>query len=101
MMVYKNLGKIVYSLKKTPFVIRAMLKILILRIRGLKDLKTSLNLESSEIRLLSDLIVAGFLNTGYRNPKAFGLSPTVDREYELEFVIFKAARIVFEHVMMM
>lgn len=47
------------------------------------------------------MLIAGWYNTGFRNPKAFGIVPNSPNEYELEFVLFKAARITFEHLMMM
>ena len=78
-----------------------MLKIILMRVRGCSDFKCKISLEANEIRLIADFLVAGWLNTGYRNPKAFGQSPCYDKEHELEFVFFKAARITFEHVMLM
>ena len=100
-MVRKILDKVVYSFKKTPFAVRAMFRMLIMRVRGVTDPRIRLELDESEIRLLAEMLVAGWYSTGFRNPKAFGLVPSSETEFELEFVLFKAARITFEHLMMM
>ena len=78
-----------------------MLKILVLRSRGITDLKTKIEVSASEVRMLANIVIAGWLNTGYRNPKSFGLQPFGDKELELEYEFFRAARITFEHLMMM
>lgn len=51
--------------------------------------------------MLSKILIGGWLNVGYRNPKCFGIQPPVERELELEYIFFEAARITFEHTMMM
>ncbi len=79
-----------------------MLKILILRSRGVSDFATSIELKSEEeIRLVADLVIAGWHTIPYRNPKAFGSKATLDKELYIEYVFMKACRITFEHLMMM
>ena len=56
-------------MNKIPFSIRAMMKILILKSRGITDYKTKIKIVDDEIRMLANFIVAGWLNTGYRNSK--------------------------------
>jgi hypothetical protein len=51
------------------------------------------------VHLLSELLIAGWLNAGARNPKCFGIKPST--EQELEFVLFQAVRITLEHMFMM
>lgn len=51
--------------------------------------------------MLADILIAGWLNTGYRNPKCFGIQPSVENELALEYIFFQAARITFEHTMIM
>lgn len=51
--------------------------------------------------MLSEVLIAGWLNQGYRNPKCFGIQPSVENELELEYIYFQASRIVFEHTMLM
>lgn len=97
----KTINKLLYTYNKTPFVLRGMMKILVLRSRGISDLKVKIELSQSEVRMLCDFFIAGWLNTGYRNPKSFGLQPFGDKERELEFEFFRACRITFEHLMMM
>lgn len=99
--MHKTIDKLLFGTGKTPFVIRAMLKILVLRSRGITDLKTKIEVSASEVRMLANIVIAGWLNTGYRNPKSFGLQPFGDKELELEYEFFRAARITFEHLMMM
>jgi hypothetical protein len=78
-----------------------MLKIIIIRSRGLTDWSLKIKLNSNEIRLLADILIAGWLNVGYRNPKCFGVQPSIEKALELEFIFFQASRIVFEHIMIM
>jgi hypothetical protein len=101
LLVQKTIDKLLFSYNKTPFTLRAIMKILVLRSRGLSDLKVKINLSSSEVQMLSNIFIAGWLNTGYRNPKSFGLQSFGDKELELEFEFFRSARITFEHLMMM
>lgn len=88
---------------KIPFAIRAMFKILLVRARGGsdKDFFDKIEPHSHEIYFLAEIFIAGWLNAGYRNPKCFGIQPSVEKELELEFIFFQAARITFEHVMLM
>ena len=51
--------------------------------------------------MLSRILVGGWLNVGYRNPIFFGIQPPAERELELQYIFFEAARITFEHTMMM
>lgn len=79
-----------------------MLKIIILRSRGVSDLSASIELKSEEeIRLVSDLVIAGWHTIPYRNPKAFGAKATLEKEIQIEYIFMKACRITFEHMMMM
>lgn len=87
--------------QKIPFAIRAMLRIILIRSRGINDFNQRISVESHEVCLLAQILIGGWLNTGQRNPKCFGIQPTVEKELELEFVFFQAARITFEHIMMM
>lgn len=75
-------------MNKIPFSIRAMMKILILKSRGITDFKTKIKIVDDEIRMLANFIIAGWLNTGYRNSKCFGIQPSVEKELELEFIFF-------------
>ena len=51
--------------------------------------------------LLAQILVGGWLNAGFRNPKFYGLGTTIEKDLELEFIFIQAARITFEHLMMM
>jgi hypothetical protein len=53
------------------------------------------------VALLAQILVGGWLNSGFRNPKLYGLGTTIEKDQELEFIFFQAARITFEHLMMM
>lgn len=75
-LVKKTSDKMLFGSEKTPFALRAMLKMLVLSSRGQTNIRTKVKLEPQEIRLLADLFIAGWLNTGYRNPKAFSVQPT-------------------------
>lgn len=86
---------------KIPFSIRAMLKILIIRSRGGENYNIKVKPSNDEIYLLAQILIAGWLNVGYRNPKCFGIQPSEERELELEYIFFQASRIVFEHMMLM
>lgn len=87
-MVQKNFEQILNFGEKIPFAIRAMLKIIIIRSRGLNDWSLKIKLNSNEIRLLADILIAGWLNIGYRNPKCFGIQPSVEKALELEYIFF-------------
>jgi len=78
-----------------------MLKIILLKSRGSEDFNQKIKLQSCEVKILADFIVAGWLNVGYRNPKCFGIQPSIEKELELEYIFFQAARVVFEHTMIM
>lgn len=58
-------------------------------------------LEDDEIHMLAEILIGGWLNTGFRNPKCFGIHPSVEKELEFEFVFFQAARLIFEHTFML
>ena len=73
---------------KIPFSIRAMLKILIIRSRGGENFKIKVKPNHDEINLLAQILIAGWMNVGYRNPKCFGIQPTEERELELEYIFF-------------
>ena len=100
-LVEKTTSKLLNARDKIPFNVRAFLKILVLWARGESDFRKKVNLESHEFRMIADFLVAGWLNAGYRNPKAFGASPCFDKEHELEFTFYRAVRITFEHVMLL
>jgi hypothetical protein len=78
-----------------------MLKIIIIKSRGESDFTGKFKLDQSEMRMLAEFVVANWLDTGYRNPKCFGLQPSVEKELEPEYYFFQAARIFFEHMMLM
>ena len=100
-LVQKNFEQLLNFSNKIPFSIRAMLKILIIRSRGGENFNIKVKPSNDEIYLLAQILIAGWLNVGYRNPKCFGIQPTVERELELEYIFFQASRIVFEHMMLM
>ena len=58
---------------KIPFAIRAMLRIILVRSRGINDFNYRLRLEAEEVNMMSQILIGGWLNTGYRNPKCFGI----------------------------
>ena len=87
--------------QKIPFAIKAMLKILLIRSRGSDDFNTKIKPDRDEIHMLSEILIAGWLNAGYRNPKCFGIQPSVEKELELEYIFFQASRIIFEHTMLL
>lgn len=58
---------------KIPLAIRAMLRIILLRSRGVVDFNVNVAVESHEIALLAQILVGCWLNTGQRNPKFFGI----------------------------
>lgn len=60
-------------MNKIPFSVRAMMKILLLKSRGISDFRHKVSIVDDEIRMMADFVVAGWLNTGYRNPKCFGI----------------------------
>ena len=78
---------------------------MVLRCRARKGDQSHSNgrieLRDEEVHILARMLGAGWLNTGLRNPKAFGLLPCVMKEMEFEGVFFESARILFEHVLMM
>jgi hypothetical protein len=100
-LVSKTIDKLLFANDKTPFVIRAFMKILVLQARGTQDLNTKMDVTAFEVSMLSDFVVAGWLNTGFRNAKSFGLQAFGDKDIELEYEFFRACRITFEHLMMM
>lgn len=100
-LVQKNFEQMLNFSQKIPFAIRAMLKIILIRGRGLDNINTKIKPDSDEIKMLAEIMIAGWLNQGYRNPKCFGIQPSVERELEMEYIFFQAARMVFEHTMIM
>jgi len=60
-------------MNKIPYSVRAMMKILLLKSRGISDFRYKVSIVDDEIRMMADFVVAGWLNTGYRNPKCFGI----------------------------
>lgn len=50
-----------------------MLKILVIRSRGSDDFISKIKPDRDEIHLLCEILIAGWLNAGYRNPKCFGI----------------------------
>lgn len=51
-----------------------MLKILIIRSRGGGDnYNIKIKPTNEEIHLLASILIAGWMNVGYRNPKCFGI----------------------------
>ena len=54
-----------------------------------------------EIHMIAEIFVASWLNMGFRNPKCFGIHPSVEKELEFEYIFFQAARLIFEHVFML
>ena len=63
-LVQKNFEQMLNFSQKIPFAIRAMLKIIIIRSRGSDDFNSKLKLDADEIHLLSEILIAGWLNTG-------------------------------------
>ena len=85
-----------------PRSIRVFLKVIILASRGIYEDHPIDKLDISEIKLLSGFLVAGWLNIPFKNPRAFGGQPLYQvSEVELEYKFYSAARITFEHLMMM
>ncbi len=72
-LVQKNFEQMLNFSQKIPFAIRAMLKIILIRARGLENFNTKIKPDSDEIKLLAEILIAGWLNQGYRNPKCFGI----------------------------
>jgi len=60
-----------------------------------------IKLEDDEIHMLAEILIGGWLNTGFRNPKCFGIHSSNENELEFEFVFFQAARLIFEHTFML
>ena len=60
-------------MNKIPYSVRAMMKILLLKSRGISDFRYKVSIVDNEIRMMAEFVVAGWLNTGYRNPKCFGI----------------------------
>jgi len=80
---------VIFSLvNKIPFPIRLFLKAIIIRSRGLNDFNTRIKLDPDEIRILAEFLIAGWLNTGFRNPKCFGLKSIGEKELELQYILF-------------
>jgi hypothetical protein len=65
-----------------------LLRALVVKSRGLDDFNTSIKLDIDEVRMLADLLIAGWLNSGFRNPKCFGIKHSKDKELELEYIFF-------------
>lgn len=65
-----------------------MLKILIIKSRGSDNFNVKIKPNHDEIHFLAKILIAGWLNVGYRNPKSFGIQPSEERELELEYVFF-------------
>jgi len=94
-----------------PFAIRGMLRILVIKAqKALGRGKPGENVEffasyvavtDDDIFMLSEILIGCWLNTGFRNPSCFGVLPIVDREQGFQFKIFQAARMVFEHTLML
>ena len=84
-----------------PYSIRFILKTLVAKSKNIDDISREFTLHADEVRMIADFAIAGWLNSGYRNARCFGVQPTKDKEIELEYVFFQAARIVFEHLMLM
>ena len=76
---------------KIPYAIRAMLRVLIEKSRIKAGQKPDPNkhkntqeqnriyLEDDEIHMLAEILIGGWLNTGFRNPKCFGIHPSVEK----------------------
>jgi hypothetical protein len=65
-----------------------MLKIIILKSRGMTDVTIHLEINAREVKLLSELLVGSWLNTGFRNPTCFGYQPTANELFDIEFTFF-------------
>jgi hypothetical protein len=65
-----------------------MLNIIIRSYRGNQQKNSKLRINTNEIRLLAQLIIASWINVGYRNAKCFGVQPPSEREMELEYIFF-------------
>ena len=50
--------------------------------------------------MLAEILIGGWLNTGFRNPNCFGVHTNGDKELEFQYVFFQAARLIFEHMFM-
>lgn len=50
-----------------------MLRIILVRSRGINDFNFRLRLEAEEVNMMAQILIGGWLNTGYRNPKCFGI----------------------------
>jgi hypothetical protein len=52
--------------------------------------------------MLTEILIGGWLNNGFRNPKCFGIHQNVEQnELEFEFKFLQAARLIFEHTFML
>lgn len=87
-LVKVNFEQMLNFSQKIPFAIRAMLKIILVRARGLDNLNSKIKPDNDEIKLIAQILIAGWLNQGYRNPKCFGIQPSVERELEMEYIFF-------------
>ena len=72
-LVQKNFEQMINFQQKIPFAIRAMLRIIIVRSRGWTDFNAKVSVECHEVALLAQILVGGWLNSGQRNPKCFGI----------------------------
>lgn len=50
--------------QKIPFAVRAMLRIIIMRSRGMQNFNERISVESHEVALLAQILIGGWLNTG-------------------------------------
>jgi hypothetical protein len=63
-----------FEIQKIPFAIRAMLKMLVMRARGIDDYAfKKFKLEPDDCYFLAEILIAGWLNQGFRNAKCFGI----------------------------
>ena len=77
-----------------------MLRILIDKSRRDKCDRKTIELEDDDIHMLAEILIGGWLNTGFRNPNCFGVHTNGDKELEFQYVFFQAARLIFEHMFM-
>jgi hypothetical protein len=61
-LVKVNFEQMLNFSQKIPFAIRAMLKIILVRARGLENLNSKIKPDNDEIKLLAQILIAGWLN---------------------------------------
>jgi hypothetical protein len=61
---------------------------LVLKSRGIDDFSGKVKITCDEIHFLASFVVAGWLSQGFRNPKSFGIQPSVEKDLELEYCFF-------------